>query len=107
MTLNQIKEITNNPLAPSSDTGIKLPELGWITNLDPIDIVHWLFVAVLLLTTVSLALFAFLTLRQIRILNRVLKTPLAPILTLFALLYLILTIGTLFLSFTLWIRPLF
>ncbi|NCS32130.1 hypothetical protein GW793_01425 [bacterium] len=64
------------------------------------------FVVLIILSATFLALFSWLSIGKTRLLNRLVKTPLAPFILIIAILFFVLAIGTLISTLTVWIIPL-
>jgi hypothetical protein len=101
-----VNEAVHNPIGSKLLFTLTLPSLSQIESIDPILLVRGLFIATFIATNLTLLLFSFITIQKIRILNRMLKTPLAIVLVAIGVLYFVLCVGTLFIALTLWIKPL-
>ncbi|PJA39240.1 hypothetical protein CO180_01275 [candidate division WWE3 bacterium CG_4_9_14_3_um_filter_41_6] len=65
-----------------------------------------MFVILIILCTAIMCLFAWVTIGKVRLLNRLVKTSLSPILLITAILFFMVTVGTLISTLVLWIIPL-
>lgn len=76
-----------------------------IPEIDPSQILRYLFIGGLTLAGLMLSVFTWITLRRVRLLNRMLHTPAAGTLTTVATLFFLGSVGTLGIMFLLWIIP--
>lgn len=74
--------------------------------INPANAIHLLTIVATLISLVVASFLGWVNVRKIRLLNQVLKTPIAIFLFGSAILYLIACVGTLVLGFNLWISPL-
>ncbi len=74
--------------------------------INPANAIRLLTIVATLISLVVASFLGWVNVRKIRLLNQVLKTPIAIFLFGSAILYLIACVGTLVLGFNLWISPL-
>ncbi|MCA9392103.1 hypothetical protein KC614_02775 [candidate division WWE3 bacterium] len=77
-----------------------------INNLDPTNIVRGLFIIGLLGLALFLAIFGWVNLRNVRLLNKTLKTSFGIVILIAAILFFAGCVVTLWQAIAIWIKPL-
>lgn len=77
-----------------------------LSQITPTIVIKGIFIVLFILGSAFLTLFTWVSIGKTRLLNRLVKTTLAPLIFFVTLLFFILSVGTLVSTFALWITPL-
>lgn len=75
-----------------------------LTTISPFDIINDTYIFFIIVGVILLTLFAVVSYRNVLLLNQTIRTNISPIINFIGLLFLLSSIGTLFLTLTQWIK---